>query len=1141
MLSTNWSEILKSDLDKLSPPASSIPGRAPAVLLKEGERRNITILFLDIQGFTAMSEKLDPEDVQLIIDNCFKILTHEVEKYQGYIDKYEGDRMMALFGSREASEQDCECALRAALGMKEKFVEMNKILAEREIRIGVRIGVNTGLVVTGRIGKGRDQDFTVMGDAVNLASRLESHAPPGEILIGEDARKAAGDGFLYESLGKIEVKGKSEPIPVYVVKGLNPARSERWERSPFTKRVEYVPRKKEDTRLLQAARELAGSHGIVSFSFAAPAGAGKSRLVYEFLRSYRTPSGEEPWIFRSTASTSHQMPYDLFAEPLTRLLGNTDVVSELFDAADPKEKSEGARLRPVVEFLAGRREPDERMRALDPATLRLEIHLAIRFVLARLASMAAVRKRIPLIVCFESIQWADHASIEALDFLSETLSDPSSAILLLWTYRPEFSPKPEWVSRFRIEEIVLPPLDSEACGKIVRSVLPGIAFSSREEKVLIERSAGNPFFLEELIQALIDDGVLSRDRDRWVLARPIEEASLPDSVQRVLIGRIDKLAREPKEMLMALSVIGEVIPAVVAEKVAGRMGFNAETTRQRLQALEDLGFILRVREAGVLGPQHQFRQSLTRDVVYSIILNHNKKILHGLVAESLEGIHGERAMEHAPILFHHFANAGRQEKTIEYGFAALDQFVRQNATREGLDAVRSLRELVRGWREAKEPRRFEERLRDAEIQLYDFLGQRKEQLVAIEELEQMAVEEPRPELLAKICWSRASYFFATGDFRQMKEQGVRGLSELGPGTAFPRLRMDLLRMVGIGCYSMGEHQEALDNYRLGLEIAERLDDRSAEGAFHNTVGLVHFNIGRAQEAIDYYEKANIIMRQIGDRRGVANTLGNRGLVHWTLGEYSKALEQLQESHAIFKEVGFRKGQAVTLGNIGIIHHKLGQYQEALRCYERALSLRREIRDRSGEGHDLENIGEVYMRLGDFKKALDHLDAGRWLAQEVGSSYLLAECLNNLAIVYRKMGEIEPSHLAKASEYSEEALRVASTHRLMAGEIKASTNLARIRALEGRRQEAMELSFRAMRLIEAHAAGVEGAEEDAFVNHYTLLHEAGRLEEARECLRKLVELIRSRADRIQEEEYRRSFLEEVRQNRFALEEWRKLNG
>ncbi|HLG20755.1 MAG TPA: adenylate/guanylate cyclase domain-containing protein, partial [Bdellovibrionota bacterium] len=232
MLNSAWSEVLRSDLDKLSQPTTT-RAKTPVPVLKEGERRIVTILFLDIQGFTAMSEKLDPEDVQLIIDNCFKILTNEIEKYSGFIDKYEGDRLMALFGSRQASEIDCEQALRAALGMKDKFQEINRILAEREIRIGVRVGVNTGLVVTGRIGKGREQDFTVMGDAVNLASRLETNAPPNEIMISEEAKRSAGDVFLYEDLGNIEVKGKSEPISVFCVKGLNPHRAERWERSPF--------------------------------------------------------------------------------------------------------------------------------------------------------------------------------------------------------------------------------------------------------------------------------------------------------------------------------------------------------------------------------------------------------------------------------------------------------------------------------------------------------------------------------------------------------------------------------------------------------------------------------------------------------------------------------------------------------------------------------------------------------------------------------------------------------------------------------------------------------------------------------------------------------------------------------------------
>jgi tetratricopeptide (TPR) repeat protein len=283
------------------------------------------------------------------------------------------------------------------------------------------------------------------------------------------------------------------------------------------------------------------------------------------------------------------------------------------------------------------------------------------------------------------------------------------------------------------------------------------------------------------------------------------------------------------------------------------------------------------------------------------------------------------------------------------------------------------------------------------------------------------------------------------------------------------------------------------------------------------------------------------MRQIGDRRGEGNTLGNRGLVHWTLGEYSKALAQLRQSHNIFQEIGFKKGQAVTLGNLGVAYQKFGQHAEALRCYEKALALRREIHDRAGEGHDIVNIGVTYRHLGDFEKAIQHLEVGKSVAREVGSAYLLAESLNCLGIVYRKMGETDFTYYARAQECAEEALSLAVDHKLIAGEIKALSNLGRVYWLQGEKAKGLQTSGRAMALLEGHGSGVEGSEEDAYVNHYTLLSEAGRGTEAREVLGTLVRLIRSRAEKIQEKEYRRSFLEDVRQNRFALEEWRTHAG
>ncbi len=1125
MQSSNWSEVLRSDLDKLSQ-LSQAPKKAETVTLKEGERRNVTILFLDIQGFTAMSEKLDPEDVQLIIDNCFKILSNEIEKHFGFIEKYEGDRLMALFGSRHASEQDNERAVRAALGMREKFREVNQILAERKIEIGMRIGVNSGLVVTGRIGKGRDQDFTVMGDAVNLASRLEAAAPVGEILISDEVRRTVGDVFLYQSLGEIEVKGKREPISVCCVKGINSEQAERWERSPFTKRIQYVPRIREDA-LLENALDLAGSREFGAVALSGPAGVGKSRLIYEFLRKLREQRKGDLNVIRATSPAHHRAPFSTFADLFGRLLSGP-AFREIMSARPGQAESD--RAINVIEYVAGEAEPDAKLQSLEPEALRVEIHLAIRSALERLVARAQEQGTAPLVIYMDDLQWADHASLEVLEFLGGNL-ERTLPILFIWAFRPEFRPGEKLREQFRVEEVSLNPLSRQESSTILRHVLGETDIGQADMELLVNRSGGNPFFLEELIQSLIDDQILVKREEKWVLTQPVDGGTLPDTLQRIIVSRIDKLDRQAKETLMAASVVGDPVPDRVLLEI-GKMMNRAAAVKGQIQHLEDLGFLYGKSEGGLLGSQISFRHALVRDVVYSMILNHNKKILHELTGKALEIAHGDRAEEHAALLFHHFQKSSVTTKAVDYGFMALEKSVRQYAVAEGLETI----SLLRPWVTTVGDR---SRLLEAEIRLHDFQGKRNEQLAAIEALKGLADAMSIPNFQERVALHEANYHVAVGEFRQAKDLAGGGLpcspDEKGRDS---RICMELLKAVGIACYSMGEYEEAYSFYSRGLAIAEKIKDRSVEGSLLNAMGLVHFNSSRPNEALRFYSRTFDIMSEIGDRRGLANALGNQGLVYWTLGSYSMALERSNRSHEIFREIGYRKGQAVTLGNIGVFHHKLGQYREALGCYEKAFALRKEIHDRAGEGYDLVNIGQAYTHLGDFSKALEHFEQGRAVAEEVGSGYLLAENLNCSAIVYRKLGEMDPQLLGRAREHAERALEVSRSHKLIPGQIKAMSNLARTIWLLGEREKGLQYSHEAVKLVESHEAGVEGSEEDAYVNHYHLLEETGQQEEALRYLSTLVTLIKTRAEKIKEEKFRKSFLEEVRQNRYALREWEK---
>ncbi|MEA2063010.1 MAG: adenylate/guanylate cyclase domain-containing protein, partial [Gemmatimonadota bacterium] len=292
MTSDQWSQLLTTDMDKLF--VGREQKKKEKVQLKKGERRNVTVFFLDIKGFTALSEKLDPEEVTQIIDNVFKVLTAEIIRYGGMVDKYIGDCIMALFGAKKASEDDAERAIRAGLAMLERMEQVNTILVENDIKLGCRIGINTGLVVAGEVGGERQEDFTVMGDTVNTASRLETAAEVNTMLISENTRAQAGDIFDYQALEPIMVKGKEKPLDIFRVQGVLKDRVERWERDSLAKSRDYVGRKSEWDKLetyIAWAFPDSSAPGLKVAGLRADGGIGKSRMVYEFLRRGPCPRG----------------------------------------------------------------------------------------------------------------------------------------------------------------------------------------------------------------------------------------------------------------------------------------------------------------------------------------------------------------------------------------------------------------------------------------------------------------------------------------------------------------------------------------------------------------------------------------------------------------------------------------------------------------------------------------------------------------------------------------------------------------------------------------------------------------------------------------------------------------------------------
>ena len=718
-MADEWSQLLQTDLDRLFTGREKAGGET--IKLKKGERRNVTVLFLDIKGFTSMSEKLDPEEVTQIINNVFKVLTGEIVRYGGMIDKYIGDCIMALFGAKKASEDDAERAVRAGLGMLGRMKQVNQLLAPKGIELGCRIGINTGLVVAGEMSDRGERDFTVMGDTVNTASRLESSAQVNTIQISENTRAQAGDIFEYEALEPITVKGKSKPLKVYRVHGVLKERVERWDRETLAKSRKYVGREHEWKALEAFLKNYFGSKDhphVPVVGLKADGGMGKSRMAHEFFSSGPCPSG---LIFKGKTISYAEAPYWLFVNLMKYMMGASEgdpveTVREKWDdlfatlKACPRlpEQTREETVKALAEYeeylaylLGVAREP-ERIKAIKPDKLKDIFFASFRVLLE---AAAAVRDEGEAVyVVLDDLHWIDELSRELIDFLMENLN-PVRRLLFVALYRPDYKPSGRWQPGKNFFELVIQPLSPEQCTAMVEGMLKGLVLTEELKQLIYDKSGGNPFYIEEITFSLIDQEVLVQDENVqpgnpvWVVNPRETAVELPDSIHGMVQTRIDKLDEEVRKLLFEASVIGMEFSADLLSSLHGKAGGDLGRVNGFLEELDVARMIVRKGSgsaAGADGEHFVFANVLISEVSYNTLLNFNKTLLHGLLGECIEEIYEGNAVpedEHYRLAYH-FEKGEKADKTIRYLESAGDQCATRFSNKAAIDCYRRLLEQL---------------------------------------------------------------------------------------------------------------------------------------------------------------------------------------------------------------------------------------------------------------------------------------------------------------------------------------------------------------------------------------------------------------------------------------------------------------
>jgi class 3 adenylate cyclase len=644
------------------PPAADRPVYTPKHLadkiLKsrsalQGERRQVTVLFADLAGFTSLAEKRDPEEVHRIINGCFERITAEVHRFEGTINQYTGDGVMALFGAPIAHEDSARRAVHAALGIQRAIADYGVTLrAEHGLSLTMRIGLNTGAVVVGAIGDDLRMDYTAVGDTTNLAARMQQTARPGTVVVSEATHRAIEGFFETLDLGRVEVKGH-EPVRAWEVVRARGARS-RIAVGRERGLTPFVGRDRELQTLLARAADVEAGRGQVVF-IVGDAGIGKSRLLYEFRRQLAETGRAVSWVEGQCVSFGQSIPF----LPLVDLLRKNFGVEEFDGEPEIIAKVEGVTRRmggleehvPFIRYLLSVDPGDAAVATMDAPNRRRLAFAALRALAVRGAQLR------PVVLVVEDLHWMDSGSEEFLGSLMESLA--GVAIMLILTYRVGYAPP--FGSRSYYSTINLTTLGDNETLAVARSVL-GTADLPREVlDALRQKAEGVPLFIEEVAKTLLDLGVVRREGDRLVLVSGPESIDVPETIHDIIMARLDRLGDEGKRTVQLASVIGRQFLVRLLSRVSGMSQEPVDGLLRELQSLE------LVYQQGLLPePAYVFKHAVIQDVAYRSLLRERRRELHRSVAFALEELYPDRVAEHYEELAHHFSEGEEWAKAFEY-------------------------------------------------------------------------------------------------------------------------------------------------------------------------------------------------------------------------------------------------------------------------------------------------------------------------------------------------------------------------------------------------------------------------------------------------------------------------------------------
>jgi len=1007
--------------------------------LSDGERKTVTALFADIKGSMELMEDLDPEEARAIVDPALKLMIDAVHRYDGYIVQSTGDGIFALFGAPVAHEDHPQRALYAALRMQDDLRRYSdRLRIEGRLPLQARVGVNTGEVVVRSIITGEGHaEYTPIGHSTGLAARMQALAPIGSIAATQQTQKLCEGFFAFKALGPTTVKGVSEPVAVFEVTGLGPLRT-RLQVAARRGLTRFVGRHAELEQMKHALELVHQGHGQVVAAMGDP-GVGKSRLFFEFKSVAQSGT-----LMLEAYSVSHGKASAYL--PVIDLLKSYFEITPEDDERKRREKVNGKIITldrvledtlPYLFGLLGVVEGEDPLAHLDPQLKRRRTLEAIKRILAR-ESLSQ-----PLIVIFEDLHWIDNETQALLNLIVDGLA--TARILLLVNYRPEYHH--QWGNKTYYTQLRLDPLGRDNADQMLAALVgEGVELALAPlKRLIIERTEGNPFFMEEMVQALFEQGVLVRN-GTVKLAKQLDEIRIPPTVQAILASRIDRLAAVEKELLQTLAVLGREFPSGLIRRMTSKADDELERMLSELQVGE---FIYEQPAMGDI--EYTFKHALTQEVAYNSLLTERRRLLHERAGHAIEALYADHLEDRLAELANHYNRSANAPKALEYlvraGHRAAQQAAYSEATADVTGALEMLKQLPEGADRDHQ-----------ELDLQMALGWL------------LFVTAPESDQREAVLLRARELCERLGDSARLTEALV----------ALAHFR--LLRN------ELGPARELAESV---VAMADKAEARGVLGGAHSVLGVSLVNESRFEAAREHFERAIELLgpgpfRNFGEAYFAELAAGMVSVALLQLGYPSTALARKRDSIAAARGRSnpFSLFAALYSGAINFVvlrdSRAAAEYGEEILsiAIEHRMGFQQEIKFFHGwamatGGQGKEGIAEMRRALAESRIT----DAPRatllaTIAEACGRNSLPEEGLEAIAQgmalgqetfkpeLHRVKGELllikDPSEPAEAERCLRTAIEIARQQDARLVQLRATTSLARLLQTQGKIEEARDM-------------------------------------------------------------------------------------